>query len=297
MPKIKFVTVTLALSGWLTQHIMRSPWASGESAAELRFSGCDTLLLMRHGMRWDHAHGAHAFYNTTDAPWDSPLDMQWVDANVNQCADQWRSWLGSYYNVATEVRWSTSPLLRAVQTADALASSLQPTTDSPLISIESCVTETMANMRSHVRRFNRHFSERHIRSSIVDPNVADRAIASPGDGGCHIVHDTVDSQRLKHCCVDSVGSDGVRATRSGGNCSTHERIQCFATCRPGGDESKGRHRVDLIVSHSGIIRSLCYELSANPWCMAKPLGYMETLELRRCKSHGWKFVARHMRPC
>lgn len=248
---------------------------------------CGTLLLMRHGMRQDHATDTIAFYRDTDAPWDAPLHQPWVRRHVRACRPQWQRWLSQWGKLDI----ATSPLKRAVHTAQEIANM---TDTSGTIRVESCAIERWSNMRAHIARYQSAFSPpRAVRPDLVDSAVvADLDTRSRG-ASCVFknAHDGLSSQHLRQCCGPLSGPP------RGGHVTTARRIQCLASCMR--DAASG---TTLLVSHSYIARNLCYVLTRDPWCLLGSIGYMETLELRRVceadqvKHAKWTFVARHAAP-
>lgn len=244
---------------------------------------CGTLLLMRHGMRQDHATGTIAFYRDTDAPWDAPLHQPWVRRHVGACRPQWQRWLSQWGKLDI----ATSPLRRAVHTAREIANM---TDASGAIRVESCAIERWSNMRAHIARYQSAFSPpRAVRPNLVDGAVVADLDTRPRDAACVTGHDGLNSQHLRQCC----GEDPPR----GGHVTTARRVQCLASCMR--DAAGG---TTLLVSHSYIARNLCYALTRDPWCLLGSVGYMETLELRRVceadqvKHAKWTFAARHAAP-
>lgn len=233
------------------------------------------LVLVRHAMRLDHSEGTGRFYNETDAPWDPPLDEAWVRRHVDSCKPAWREWLSGFPG---ELRLSTSPLRRTVDTARILAK-LWPTGAAPSVAAEPCVVEKFERIRHHARRFSAARPDAPVRETVPDPSLLPGALGRSASD-CVAEHERVEAEHLPGCC---------RKELVGRNAPTWRRVECFASCvrRAAGTA--------LVVTHAGVARNICYRMSGDLRCMLH-LSYMESIELKRDRRGDWHFAARHARP-
>ena len=265
------------------------------------------LILMRHGMRQDHVIGRDNFYKITNAPWDSPLDASWMRVNAHKCSSEWKTWLKQFG--VTEI--SSSPLKRALSTAEFLvnvgeqhlssyrAINIRELRDSPQtiddrVGIESCAVESWESVQNHIQSFKKQYPNREMRSNIVTHNsIRNRWNASRCVSDYHgLSHEML----LPHCVPRDHDVPNYTATTGGATSDTNSRIKNFVRCMDIRETTK------LVISHAGIIRNICYEMTKDLRCFMTLISYMDALEFISIDVKNsnsaypqWKFAKKHTR--
>ena len=224
---------------------------------------CRSILLLRHGIRYDGVVGSREFYANTDRPWDSPLHRQWVESAT--MSDNVRNYVNDRI-LGKGAIVSYSPLTRTRQTAELLKSVASPNKIRGSLAVDLCASETLPSIKNHIRKSG--FANNNM--SILPNKYMD------------------DENALSSCRLQYFWKFGNADFTH--NCDGHlSQFECFVK-RLVLPPALTRH---VVVTHRGSARRICQELSGGFYkCVLNLLNEMDAHELVKCEGDSyWRYVA------
>lgn len=238
---------------------------------DVQHSNCQTMTLVRHAARIDHGASRKSFQRRTDAPWDPPLDSDWVEEKRASIAFR-RYVAEDLTNGRASTFISASPFRRTVETSVLIRSLAAKTTG---MGADRCAGEDVSAVQKHVTRGARRFPTRRLRPSVIDQTQA-AVLTRFGISACTAQYEMRSTFPptivVRHGCQEP-----------------HTMYSCFLRgVRLGAFEE--RHF--LVVTHRSAARQICAAALGrwHPACYF-PLGYMDGHRLKRCGADEWAYDA------